>query len=125
MIAPNAHQAGPELQLGKSRALSADADRNVRPDAKRTQMGRHLIGLVVEFPIADFLLNINQSNSIGRELHLRLKEFVNTFVPRKVASSQPFNVIAIRAGCRQVQITSLTNRFDVIHRRDLFFASHA
>ena len=88
-------------------------------------MARRPIGLVVEFPIADFLLNINQSNSIGRALHLRLKEFVNTFVPRKVASSQPFDVIAIRAGCQQVQITSLTNRFDVIHRRDLFFASHA
>ena len=45
-------------------------------------MARHPIGLVVEFPIADFLLAINQSNSIGCALHLRLKEFMHAFVLR-------------------------------------------
>ena len=64
-------------------AVGQPIDR-VRPDAKRAQMDRHPIGLVVEFPIADFPLGINQSNSIGCAFHLRLKEFVNTFFSRKV-----------------------------------------
>src|SRR5436190_3605464 len=36
-------------------ALHANSYWDVRPDGKRTQMARYPIGLVVEFPIADFL----------------------------------------------------------------------
>src|ERR1044072_8894592 len=49
--------------------LLANAHRQIRRDAERAQMARHPIGLVVEFPIADFLLAINQSNGIGCTLH--------------------------------------------------------
>src|SRR6185369_15041529 len=73
-------------------ALQANSDWDVRPDGKRTQMARHAIGLVVEFPIADFLLGINQSNSIGCALPLRLKEFMNTLVPGKCS----FRVVPFR-----------------------------
>src|SRR6266542_1285084 len=50
-------------------------------------MVRHLVSLVVEFPIADFLLAINQSNCIGCTRHLRLKEFMHARVTWVFGSS--------------------------------------